>query len=197
MDILNDYFKDLVFSRVEEKQGHVIYAARVPSMLGGGVKRYILLFVPSHLAFKTKAKIYELAWENLQTRALSYSYRIPQQNWRPPRIDDDIILQISNRGKQYSTYVPQSVDSFPFEILLIHDSKKKTKFQYHNRLSVIAALDTYNSVFNYIGELSPISHISEPLSSPPPLPIGFSSNFNNWFNIDTADDSFELIDPPT
>ena len=44
--ILNEYFKNLIFSRVADQQGYTIYGAGISSSLAG-VKRYVLLFVKS------------------------------------------------------------------------------------------------------------------------------------------------------
>jgi len=173
MDIFNQIFKDLVFTIVDEKQGYTIYGAGLASGLGGGTRRYVLLFVPNHLAIKKQARIHELAWQNLQTRQLSYSYKLKQQYWSPPR-EDDIILGITSRSKTSSMYscVDPNV-SFPFEILLLHDPKKKSSLQYRDKLTLLSAINMFNSVFNYTGQISPLVYTSGPNQTPPlanPIP---------------------------
>ena len=182
-DILNSYFKTLIFTKIEEKEGFTVYGAGISSGLGAGKQRYILLFVPQHLATKNRAKINELQWKNLQTRELQYSYNMRKQAWKMDRDAKDIILEVKDRNKKYSTYIASGGEYFPFEILLLHNPKKKTIFQYRNRLTLSAAIEMFNSVFNYIGE-----NINTP-------------SVNNWFETSlpyspsnaSFDDTFELL----
>jgi hypothetical protein len=188
MDLLNSYFSDLVFSRIEEKEGFVIYGAGISSGLGGGKKRYILLFVPTYLATKNKSRIYNLKWQNLQAREITHSYNIPMQRWSINRDAKDIILEVEKRDKDSSSYkavIDNKNIDFPFDILLLHDSKKKTVFQYRNRLTLTAAIELFNCVFNYIGE--PQNSYNHEYTNLPLL--------NNWFKSSdkNIDDSFELV----
>jgi len=180
MDLLNKYFSQLIFTRVDEKETadgtrFAVYGAGVGGSFGDGNARYILLFVPAHLAVKTRARIYELPWENLQTRNLHYSYRLRKQTWSPSRDLPDITLQISQRTKTHSIYLSSN---FPFEVLLLHDLRKKTQYQYHNRITMTAALETFSSVFNYKGPVEPMKYTRGP------QPVISQEEF---------DDSFELI----
>nr|QBK86539.1 MAG: uncharacterized protein LCMAC102_03340 [Marseillevirus LCMAC102] len=189
MEIFNKYFENLVFTRVEEKEGFVIYGAGIAAMFGAGVQRYILLFIPSRLAFKNQAKISELSWQNLQTRSLTYSYKLKAQPWNIDRDGPDILLNVIDRTKNYSAY---KGNDFPFEILLLHDPKKKTPYQHYSKITLSAAVETFNAVFNYIGKSPPLLYTSEPEKvqiQNPILPL------NNWFQTlnQTDDDSFELL----
>jgi len=180
MDILNKYFEKLRFTRVDEKQTptgqrFAVYGAGIEGLFGDGRARYVLLFVPAHLAIKTQAHIHELPWETLQTRSLHYSYRLKGQPWHPRNLPDPTLV-ITRREKTHSTYYgPQN---FPFEVLLLHDSRKKTHLQYYDKMRVSAALETFASVFVYRGQVSPMEYTND---SPPGVP---PSEF---------DDSFELI----
>lgn len=171
MEIINTYFSTLVFSRIEEKQGYVIYGACIGSMLGGGSQRYVLAFVPSHLAIKTQARLKELSWENLQTRTLRNSYRMQKQSYRMQRGLPDVLLQVVKRDDKYSTY--SGPEHFPFEVLMIHDPRKKTKYQYNNKLMLSSAIESFNAIFNYTGDEPSINYTS-------------SSN---------SDNTYELIPP--
>lgn len=204
MDIINSYFKSLIFSQVEEKQGYTIYGASIAGSLGGGTVRYILLFVPSHLAVKKKAKIYDLPWKNLQTRELQYSYRLPKQAWNPERELPDPVFNIVKRDKKSSQY-SQVEGYFPFEVLLLHNPKKKTVYQYRNKITLSAILRTFSSVFNYVGEVAPMHYIPPPSSLPPMVTPVSSYTLPNYFNRDdnysetsistpvSFDDSFEYV----
>lgn len=178
MEVINSYFKNLIFSKVDEKEGFVIYGVCVTSGLGGGTKRYVLLFVPKHLAFKPKARIHELAWQNLQTRELAYSYKLPQQRWTRPRDAYDEEIFVKDRNTKHSLYSC----SLPFEILLLHTPKKKTIYQYRNKLAISSALETFNAIFNYVGETSPF------LLRPPE-----NINMPSSSYVAQGDDAFELL----
>ncbi len=168
MNLLNRYFSNLIFTRIEDKQGYSIYGACVASMMGGGFKNYVLVFVPVHLAIKSRARISELPWKNLQTRKIQYGYRLKMQKWKgPPDGVPDILLRVSKRNKRYSEYISDD-PNFPFEILLLHESKKKTRYQYNNKIMLSTALESFNSVFNYIGKQSPMYYTTG--SSQTPLP---------------------------
>ncbi len=164
MDIVNKYFDKLVFTRIDEKetmgQRFTVYGAGINCRFEDGNARYVLVFVPAHLAIKTKANIRELPWENLQTRHLHYSYRLRKQSWNPSRDLQDVDLQVTKREKTYSTYT--GPPGFPFEVLMLHDPRKKTVYQFHNKLRVSAALESFSTVFNYKGEASPMEYTTDP-----------------------------------
>ena len=194
MDLLNSYFKKLIFTQIEEKEGHVIYGAGIASGLAGGKRRYVLLFVPKQFAIPRRARIHELKWQNLQTRELQYSYNLKRQAWKMERDVQDILLQVNDRNKKFSMYASES-ENFPFEVLLLNDPKKKSIYQYRNRLTLTAAVEMFNSLFNYTGEHP----------SPVPHHIPNIPSVSNWFNpnaslgshispgVEEQDDSFELL----
>jgi hypothetical protein len=202
MDLLNSYFSNLVFSRIEEKEGFVMYGACIATGLGGGKRRYILLFVPNYLAVKNKSRIGNLKWQNLQSREITHSYDLPMQQWSIKRDAKDILLEVEKREKDSSSYkvsTDNQIDiDFPFEILLLHDPKKKTKFQYRNRLTLTGAIELFNCVFNYTGNQHEIGNNQIGNNQ-----IGNNQIGNKWANPlvmrswadnkNNIDDSFELI----
>lgn len=188
MDILNFYFKDLLFTQVDRKQGYTIYGAAIKSMIGGGKQRYILLFVSNHLAIKKQAKITELPWQNLQTRNLQYSYKLKRQDWMPPRDMPNILFGVVNRTKNYSTYYNPE---FPFEIILLHEAKKKTMYQYNNKLTLTSIIETFNSVFNYMGKEDPISFTSYTQDPSPSLVNPVTLAYET--PIEISEEDYELV----
>jgi hypothetical protein len=199
MDLINKYLETLQFTRVEDKQGYAIYGAGTAGMFGAGNQRYILLFVPSHLAVANHARASDLPWQNLQTRNLKDSYRLKKQSWNPPQSLPNPQFQVIERKNKHSTYVGPS--NFPFEVLLLHDPKKKTKYQYNNHLSLYGVLESFNSVLNYIGApLVPSDYQRSP--SYQGNPSGYTSvqlpslvNFPEYGQSSgsVTDDQFELL----
>ena len=185
MDILNKYLETLQFTRVDEKEGYAIYGAGIAGMFGAGKQRYILLFVASHLVLPHHAKASQLPWQNLQTRNLQYSYNLKKQSWNPPQNLPNPFFRVVERKDKFSVY--SSPPNFPFEVLLMHDPKKKTKYQYHSNLSLYGVLESFSSVFNYIGDSPPQQNSSmqyTPISSPGSLGSASSpvnpANYSNW-----------------
>jgi len=194
MNLLNQYFEGLTFRYIEEKQGYAIYGASIYSQLAGDKQRYVLAFVPAHLAIQTSAKLSELPWRNLQTRlCLKTTYRIKPQVWKFPHELPSENFQVSERGKTYTTYKPDD-RNFPFEMLLINNPKKKSIYQYPNTVNIHWAIDQFSTVFNYIGESQPIQLTEFPslqtqeIQRPPPAGNPMAS----WFGAQSPD--FELID---
>ncbi|MDB4769532.1 hypothetical protein OAG24_01065 [bacterium] len=159
MEILNQYFETLIFTKVDSKEGFFVYAAKIYVSYGGGLERYILLFVPLEFAPGNKAKIYDLRWKNLQTRELKGSYRLKSQRWRVPDVKADFLLKIKNRYDTYSTFeVENNINNFSFEILLLHNPKKKTIYQYNNHVMLSSAIESFSSIFNYTGDIDLSAH---------------------------------------
>ena len=174
MDVINKYFNQLVFTRLEEKrtpsgQTFFIYGAGIEGMFEDGKSRYVLLMVPTHLSIKAQARINELPWDNLQTRRLHYSYRLKKQPWKPSRDLQDVPLHVTKREQRHSIYkCPQA---FPFEVLLLHDPRKKSKYQFHNKIRLSAALETFASSIKYTGQVSPMIYTSPPQRTPQRTPV--------------------------
>ena len=188
MEIVNKYFDTLVFTKLEEKQtpegnSFFLYGAKTQGMYSDGLINYVLLFVPSHLSIKTKAKITELPWESLQTRRISKNYKILKQSWKPEKDNEDVLLSVVSREKRYSVYRGSS--NFPFEILLLHNPKKKTVYQFNNRIALSSALRTFSSTLKYTGQLPAINYTNR-------VPNVGTTPFSGYSEND-LDDSFEVI----
>lgn len=148
MDIFDEYFKTLIFTHVDVKEGFAVYAARIDTGLCAQ-SRYVLLFVEERFAFKRQARIRELKWKNLQTRTLQNSYNIKKQGWRAPRSIPDFMLKVKERTNGYTSYV-SAEGPFPVEILLLHSPKKKTKYQHPNSMLFSSSIELFNGVFNFL-----------------------------------------------
>lgn len=157
ISLINKYFENLVFYKVEEKDGFGLYVVRVADQLiASGGSRYIIAFVPLQLSIAIKAKLHELPWQNLQLRNLKQSYRIPAQRWVIPQGLGWLKFHAIDRCSTHTTY---RSDQVPFELLLLHDEKKKgnNKLQYYNTVHLPAGLDSYGCVLHYIGKEHPLA----------------------------------------
>ena len=151
MDLVNQYFRGLIFTQVDEKKDgnlvYTVYGAGINGSLGDGSERYVLLFVPSHLAIRRQSKIEDLHWVNIQTRTIKEGYRLKHQSFAPPRDINDPTFHAIERTNSFTKY--KSNDAKELEILLIHDPKKKSMYQYQLNISLFTALETFKSVTNY------------------------------------------------
>jgi len=164
MEIVNKYFETLIFTRIEEKKtpegvSFFIYGAKTQGLFEDGLINYVLLFVPSDLSIKTKARITELPWESLQTRRLKINYKtLPKQMWRPEKGIEDVLLHVVSREKRYSVYKGSA--AFPFEILLLHNPRKKTLYQFNNKMALSSAIYTFSLIMKYTGQIPAINYTS-------------------------------------
>lgn len=153
MSVFDSYFDNLVFTLVEKKEGFGVYVAQLNSGLAGGLNQYVILFVPEYLSIKERGRIHSLPWQNLQTREITWNYRLPKQKWRLDSGFPDVQLYVQQRTKEFTKYgVSEANDSFPYEIQLLHNPKKKTIYQYHNKMLLSAAVSTFQCVVSYIGD---------------------------------------------
>lgn len=144
MNYINSCLDGLTFYRGEDKQGYTQYIAKIHNMTGMG--RYIIASVPSHLGILSKAQIHELPWICIQARTLKKGYNVKSQNWNFPRNVKDKLIKIVKRTQMFSEYSNPDLDC---EIILLHNPKKRTIYQYHDKLSLQSALSEANIVLNY------------------------------------------------
>ncbi len=165
MEVFNNYFDGLIFSYIEEKKGFAVYVAALYGQVASDQVRYILAFVPSHLGIQGTSKLKDLPWKNLQMRMCPKSaYKVRVQSWKAPAGSTNINFKVVSRGDKFSKYTlvtdkyktkysKQDVvdESFPYEILMIHNPKKHTVFQFPNTMNFDFAIDQFRTVFNYVG----------------------------------------------
>ena len=168
MDLINRYFNDLVFYKVDQRENYTIYAANISSAAMVDSKlSYILVFVPNYLATMNKAYLRELPWHNLQTRRMQNPYQLPRQKWEVPRDAPDVFFHLVKREKNATTYVPEQ--PIPFELLLLHDPKKQSIYQHYGRVGLIGALNTFHTVLNFTGEVEKIDQPRDEFQGVTPL----------------------------
>lgn len=176
MEIINDYFKTLIFSKVDVKNDFSIYAAGIYTGLAGEYKRYVFIFVHISKSYKQRGKIYEFEWVSLQTRELPGSYQLKKQYWKIDRDLPDLKLNIVNREIEKSIYSFENHSLFFLKCELIHNPRKKTIYQYHNKITLSGAIESFNMVISLI-----------------PSKIPRYPKIQNNSNNDSFDDSFELL----
>lgn len=149
MEIVNAYFAGLVFFKVEQKEGFTVYAASISSSFGDGKKTYALAFVPVHMGILNKGYLNELHWQNFQTRTLTNGWKIPNQRWDMKQLKGlpTPMFNAVDRNQARTKYI---CESEPLEMVLLHDPKKNSIYQHHNRINLMAALATFKCVLNFV-----------------------------------------------
>lgn len=170
MDIINLYFGKIVFSKIDLREEHAIYVAALSSSYQDGRKQYAMAFVPNHLAVLTRAYLSDLSWVNLQTRTMTNGYKMPPQRWEIPKGLPTPMFSLVERTENKSKYIS---DELPLEMVLIHDPKKKSKYQYHNHMNLLAALVTFKCVIS-LRDI-PASHPRDLRQHYAPEPVHYSS----------------------
>lgn len=147
--VLHKYFSGVVLTKVAVKEGFAVYAALITTGLVGGFKRYVLAMVPIANVTEETSVLSRLRWVSLQTRTLYNSpYRLKGQAWRLETSMGDMILRNVSRTMTESVYAPDGcMGEDGYEIVLLHDPKKRTKMQYNNKITLSAAVDSFQMVF--------------------------------------------------
>src|ERR1700752_2516052 len=105
MNVLNEFFKTVLFYKVDAKDDFAIYAAEISNLTSDGNKKYVILFVPHHLAQKDKAMIFDLPWRSLQMRSIKAQYRCGKPVlWKYPRDLPDPMMTVRDRQDSHSIY---------------------------------------------------------------------------------------------
>lgn len=171
MEILNAYFDKLVFVKIEQKENFTIYAAALSSSFGDNRKTYALAFVPVHMAILDKGFLRDLHWQNFQTRTLNNGWKIPNQRWDMRNLKGlpTPMFNAVERNEARTKYI---CESEPLEMVLLHDPKKKSVYQYHSRINLLAALATFKCVLNFVEghEMQATRNLDNTLARNPPDP---------------------------
>lgn len=149
MELINAYFDRLLFTKVDQKEGFTIYAAAIASSYGDGKKTYALAFVPVHMAILSKGYLKDFHWQNFQLRSLSNGWKLAPQRWDTRQMKglETPMFRIVDRNETRTKYICETA---PLEMLLLHDPKKKSNYQYGDRINLVAALITFRCVLNFV-----------------------------------------------
>jgi len=165
MEIINAYFDGIVFLKTDQKENYTIYASAISSSFGDGSKTYALAFVPAHMAILDRGYLKDLHWQNFQTRTLTNGWKIANQRWDLRKLKGlpTPMFDVVERNEIKTKY---KCESEPLEMILLHDPKKKSIYQYHNRINMLAALSTFRCVLNFAeGHEMQATRVTHPGSS--------------------------------
>ena len=202
-EILNKYFGHLTFTCIDQKGNYMLYAAGL-SGFSDGTRRYVFIFILPQYSegLHHKTKLWGLMnWENIQTRTIKNGYPLKEQAWRQPRIDKfiELPLQIISRSNRQTNYNIPYPEYDNLEIELLHNPKKKSKYQYPDHYTLSGALDTFYCNITRIN-ITPLDnstymnppqlHNPSTINPPPYQPEQFAPPLNN----STMNNDYEIIE---
>jgi hypothetical protein len=142
MELINQYFDGIIFTKVELKEEYTLYVA----LLNHGNNKFAIALVRNHLAILRQAELKDLTWACIQTRTLAKRYNLKSQTMKRTKLPTPLFLE----SERTDTSVKYRSQECPLEILLINDSKKKGVYQYPKHYNVLAAVLSYNCVITPI-----------------------------------------------
>jgi hypothetical protein len=141
-----DYFKNPVMTKMKDESNFSMYACKAYCLLSKEC-RYIIVFVnKDNFSIRTEKKLSELFWVSLQTRTLYDQFDIKTHGYQPVA-EGPLLAKIEriDISKEASTY---KCEDFPIVVTLLHTLKKNSD-TYQNRGTVIAALETWETIITF------------------------------------------------
>ena len=139
-----NYLNNPVMTKIKDVESFSMYMAKTYCMLNNQC-RYIIAFIDSdNLAIHTKQKLLDLRWISLQTRTLNDMHNLSAHSYIPKR-GGDLAIEINrvNKNTDSSTY---TCTSLPITITLLHTKKNLNGMEYQDKGSIIAAIETYQTI---------------------------------------------------
>jgi hypothetical protein len=131
VDIINGYFSDLLFQKVEIKDSYSLYVAKILSGYKSPKGNYIVLFVPNHVATMENARMDELMWTSIMIRCIDKGWPLHDQKLTYPESTSLTFNEIERKN----THVKYACETFPeVELLLQNDPKKRSVYQFPSRV---------------------------------------------------------------
>lgn len=141
------YFKNPSLTKVKNQNQFSMYVCKIYGLLSKE-HRYIIAF--THLnndPVGTMERLNDIKWINLQTRTLFENMQCNTHSYIPSN-DTPLNVNISRKEttKQSSMY---TCPSLPLSIVLLHTAKKDAS-SYQNEGTIVAALETYETILSFI-----------------------------------------------
>ena len=145
-EMFTEYFKNPVMTKLKNVEKFSMYISKLYCLLSKEC-RYLIVFIPEdNNNIGNKQNLESLRWESLQTRTMTEQYDIQPHGYEPvakgpltskiERVDVD---------PEASTYM---CEKFKIFITLLH-TEKNTADTYQPKGTIIAALETYNTIVTF------------------------------------------------
>jgi hypothetical protein len=145
--LFSDYFDNPLMNKIKEASSQTgeysVYICKVHALLIVEFKYIICFVLKDDNPIGTAVRLSELRWVSLQTRTLKEEHNIPYHSYIPrqTKLNNKIALQ----NKFPTKYVYTCTD-LPIIVTLLPNAKT----EYGNSGSVNIALNTYNTIINFL-----------------------------------------------
>ena len=146
--LLVKYFNNPKLTKIKDQKDYSMYACKIYSLLS---KQYKYLIVFTHLnqdSVGTMDFLRDMKWVNLQTRVLLENMKCNTHSYTPSN-DNGLNIAIRRKEilKQSSNYLCPTLPQL--SIMLLHNDKKDAN-SYQNDGTIVAALETYETIVSFI-----------------------------------------------
>ena len=145
--VVTSYFQHPSLTKIKNQDNYSMWACKIYTLLANQFK-YIIAFthIDHSTPMGTIEPLKDIKWVNLQTRTLTENIKCNIHSYTPS-YDTPLKASINriNVTKESSIY---SCQSFPtISINLLHNNKKD-KNTYQNEGTIVAALETYETILS-------------------------------------------------
>ena len=148
-----EYYNNPILTKIKNDNLYSMYSCKLYCLLNNQC-RYIVLFVPINKDISGSTKSLDnLKWISFQTRTLPNDiYKKYINNditvHSYEAVNDGPLLAVIKRIKQDKEYSKYNCETLPIEIILLH-TEKNTAETYQNSGTVIAALETFQTILSF------------------------------------------------
>ena len=145
-EMFAEYFKNPVMTKLRNVDKFSMYISKLYCLLSKECRYLIVFVLEDNNNIGHKQNLESLRWESLQTRTMTEQYDIQYHGYEP--VAKGPLTALIERIKvepEASTYI---CDKFKIFITLLH-TEKNTADTYQPRGTVIAALETYNTIVTF------------------------------------------------
>lgn len=144
-DLFSDYFGNPVMTKLKNINNYSLYICKVADL---GIEfRYIMVFIKQDRSILGhQEKLRSLPWINLQTRTLQEDHNLIKHSYIPTR-NDNVNSTINLISKNDTSYI-YKCDNIPIQVTLL--GKKKNELDYNPTGRLINAIETYNTIINFV-----------------------------------------------
>lgn len=138
-----EYFNNPTMSKIKNVDRYSMYMSKTYCLLSNEC-RYIIAFVlQDSFSIGSYEELRNLRWVSLQTRELSDNHNLPPHAYNA--VAQGPLSTIIIRTKMDENSSTYSCEKFPITITLLNSVKKNSSV-YQNKGTIIAALETYNTI---------------------------------------------------
>lgn len=138
-----EYFNNPTMTKIKNIDNFSMYMTKTYCLLSNEC-RYIIAFILQDVSsIGSTEKLDTLRWISLQTRELSDKHNLPPHSYNA--VNKGLLTSIISRTKLDNNSSTYECKRFPITVTLLNSSKKNSSL-YQEKGTIIAALETYNTI---------------------------------------------------